>query len=54
MHKASAGIFVWTTWSLYNAIKRDMFKDNNFSHDRVSPTSGSLKASQLAVQQDLL
>jgi hypothetical protein len=28
----AAGIFVWPAWSLYDTIKGDMFKHNNFSH----------------------
>jgi hypothetical protein len=40
MREAATGIFLWTAWGLYDTIKGDMFKDNNFSHDWVPPTSG--------------
>jgi hypothetical protein len=35
MCETAAGIFVWSAWGLYNTIKRDMFKHNDFSHDWV-------------------
>jgi hypothetical protein len=39
IREAAAGIFLWSAWGLYDTIKGDMFKHNNFSHDRVPPTS---------------
>jgi hypothetical protein len=33
IREAAAGIFVWSAWGLYDTIKGDMFKHNNFSHD---------------------
>ena len=33
IREAAAGIFVWPAWGLYDTIKGDMFKHNNFSHD---------------------
>ena len=32
IREAAAGIFVWPAWGLYDTIKGDMFKHNNFSH----------------------
>jgi hypothetical protein len=33
MRKVATGIFVWPAWGLDNAIKGDMLKHNDFSHD---------------------
>jgi hypothetical protein len=33
IREAAAGIFVWPAWGLYDTIKGDMFKHNNFSHN---------------------
>jgi hypothetical protein len=29
----NSGIFVWPAWGLYDTIKGDMVKHNDFSHD---------------------
>src|SRR5260370_42492950 len=42
IREATTGIFLWRASGLYDPIKGDEFKDNDFSHDRVPPTSGDL------------
>src|SRR5260221_14372519 len=42
IREATTGIFLWPASGLYDTIKGDEFEYNNFSHDRVPPTSGDL------------